>query len=276
MQRRVFGPTGRRVAVVGQGTWKIHHARHAREALARGLQLGMDHVDTAELYQGAEETISPLLVRDREKVFLVSKVLPAHADRRGTVRACEGSLDRLETSYLDVYLLHWPGPHAVEETMHAMAGLIDEGMIRYAGVSNFDVPEMEAARDALGGHPLACNQVLYHPAARDAEVEVLPWCKRHGVAMVGYSPFGSDHFPGGVDGRHALHELGQRHGKTAHQVILDVLSRDSSVFLIPKAETVAHVEENAAALEMRLPADAVAAFDELFPVPERVAGVPTL
>jgi diketogulonate reductase-like aldo/keto reductase len=269
MERRVFGPTGREVSVIGQGTWKLRDHAAAARALARGLELGLDHIDTAELYKGSEATIAPVIApvvsAGRSDVFLVSKVLPHHADRSGTIAACDASLARLGVDALDVYLLHWPGPHPIEETMHAMAELIDAGKIRAAGVSNFDVAEMEEARDALGGHPLACNQVRYAPDHRGIEEEVLPWCQKHNVAVVGYSSFGSGEFPGGSKARKALAAIGAPHGKDPYQVILDVLSREPNVFLIPKAESVAHVESNAASLRRRLPTDAVAAFNELYP-----------
>jgi diketogulonate reductase-like aldo/keto reductase len=212
MERRVFGPTGREVSVIGQGTWKLRDHAAAARALARGLELGLDHIDTAELYKGSEATIAPVIApvvsAGRSDVFLVSKVLPHHADRSGTIAACDASLARLGVDALDVYLLHWPGPHPIEETMHAMAELIDAGKIRAAGVSNFDVAEMEEARDALGGHPLACNQVRYAPDHRGIEEEVLPWCQKHNVAVVGYSSFGSGEFPGGSKARKALAAIG--------------------------------------------------------------------
>lgn len=262
--------------VIGQGTWKIEDEDQAVEAMRLGLELGLGHIDTAEGYPGAEELVRQAVGDRRDEVFLVSKVSPRNATYEGTLRHCEASLQRLGTDRLDVYLLHWPGRHALEETMNAMARLIDEGKIRMAGISNHDVEQTERAREALGGHPLACNQVYYHPGERGIEVELVPYCRRHQIAVVGYSPFGSGRFPGGKDGRDALSRIGAPHGKSPYQVILDCLTRQENVFLIPKAEDPDHVRQNAKALDTRLPKEAYDQFDRLFPVPEQVAGVPTI
>lgn len=268
MLRRPFGPTGVDVAVVGQGTWQLKDTEAATEALRVGLDLGMTHVDTAELYTGSEQAIAPALAGRRDEVFLVSKVLPKNASFAATIRACEASLARLGTDHLDVYLQHWTdGSHPIEETMRAMGELIDRKLIRWAGVSNFDVDELEEARRALGKHRLAANQVLYHLQERGIESEILPWCKRHDVAVVGYSPFGSRH--GFVDpasrGGKALAALAARLGKTPRQVALAFLTRDPSLFAIPKAERIAHVRENAGGA-FALPAEAIAELDRAFPM----------
>ncbi len=266
--KRPFGPTGVQVPVVGQGTWQLRDRRAALDALKAGLDLGMTHVDTAELYTGSEQVVGEAIQGRRDEVFLVSKVLPRHASFEGTMKACEQSLQRLGTDRLDVYLLHWnDGSHPIGETMRAMGELIDSGKVRWAGVSNFDVDELEEAKGALGAHRLACNQVLYHLEQRGIESAVLPWCRRNKVAVVGYSPFGSTNgFPSPASkGGRALAEIAKRLGKTPRQVALAFLSRDPDVFVIPKAEKVEHVQENAGG-GFALPKDAIDALDHAFPM----------
>jgi diketogulonate reductase-like aldo/keto reductase len=267
MRRRPFGSTGVEVPILGQGTWQIRDRRSAVEALRVGFDLGMTHVDTAELYRGSEETIAEALADKRDDLFLVSKVLPPHASFKGTLEACDKSLARLKTDRLDVYLQHWnDGSFLIEETMRAMGELIDRGKIRFAGISNFDVDELEEAKSALGRHRLACNQVYYSMTARGAEKDVLPWCKRNGVALVAYSPFGSTGGfpPESSKGGKALRDVAARLGKTPRQVALAFLARDPGVFVIPKAEKAAHVRENAGG-DFDLPDDAAAELDRAFP-----------
>jgi diketogulonate reductase-like aldo/keto reductase len=247
------------VPAIGQGTWKIEGDRRtAVTALQRGLDLGLTHIDTAEMYgDGAAEKITGEAVRSRrEKVFLVSKVLPSHADAAGVQRACERSLRHLGTDYLDVYLLHWRGSVPLEETFRAFTRLVEEGKIRAYGVSNFDVADLEEAR-AAGGEKMVCNQVLYHLKERAIESEVVPWCGQHGIAVVAYSPFGQHDFPAPTTpGGKLLVEIGARFGKTARQVALRFLVRNPHVFTIPKSGNAKHVEENAGALDFVLePAD---------------------
>ena len=268
MMRRPFGTTGVDVPVIGQGTWQLRDHRAAADALRAGLELGMTHIDTAELYRGSEETIAPVIAARREGVFLVSKVLPRNASFSGTIAACEASRRRLGVDRIDVYLQHWnDGSHPISETMRAMGELIDRGWIRWAGVSNFDVEELEEAKAALGKHRLACDQVLYHLGARGIEEDVLPWCKRNGVALVGYSPFGSTNgFPSARSkGGKVLEAIATRLGKTPRQVALAFLTRDPACFTIPKAEKVEHVRENAGGA-FALQKEDVAALDAAFPV----------
>ena len=199
MQRRPFGSTGREVPIIGQGTWYIEQADPATAiaALRRGLDLGMTHIDTAEMYGSgaAEELVAEAIAGRRDEVFLVSKVLPQNASLSGTIAACERSLRRLKTDRLDCYLLHWRGSHPLAETFAAFEQLRAEGKILSWGVSNFDVADLEELRRVAGtGHP-ACNQVLYHLQERAIEHAVLPWCEENGVAVVAYSPFGHRRFP---------------------------------------------------------------------------------
>jgi diketogulonate reductase-like aldo/keto reductase len=267
IRKRAFGSTGVEVPVLGQGTWQIRDKLSAAEALRVGFDLGLTHVDTAELYRGSEEVIAEALVDRRDEMFLVSKVLPHHASFKGTLDACEKSLARLRTDRLDVYLQHWTdGSFPIEDTMRAFGELIDRGKVRFAGVSNFDVAELEEAKAALGRHKLACNQVYYAMEARGIENDVIPWCKRNGVAIVGYSPFGSTGgFPPEKSrGGKVIREVAARVGRTPHQVVLSFLARDPSVFLIPKAEKAAHVRDNAGG-DFDLPEAEIDALDAAFP-----------
>ncbi|MGH7264758.1 MAG: aldo/keto reductase [Candidatus Rokuibacteriota bacterium] len=269
MEARPFGSTGRDVAVIGQGTWYLDRGDRATAiaALRRGLDLGMTHIDTAEMYGGAEELVATAIAGRREEVFLVSKVVPGNASRRGTIAACERSLARLGTDRLDAYLLHWPGQHPLEETIAAFRQLQREGKIVSWGVSNFDVADLEAARKLAGQGGPTCNQVLYHPGERAIEHAVLPWCERHGVAVVGYSPFGHGGFPGPrtKSGR-VLAGIAEAHGATARQVALRFLVRRPSLFAIPKAARPEHAADNAGAGRLRLTEAELARIDEAFPL----------
>jgi diketogulonate reductase-like aldo/keto reductase len=268
MRKRPFGSTGVEVAVIGQGTWQLRDRKAAAEALRVGVDLGMTHVDTAELYTGSEEVIREALGARRDELFLVSKVLPRHASYRGTLEACEKSLQRLGTDRLDVYLLHWrTDQHPLEDAMRALGELVDKGKTRFVGVSNFDVADLEEAKAHLGKHRLVENQVLYHLGERGIEAEILPWCKRNGVALVGYSPFGSTNgFPSPRSkGGQVLDQVARRLGKTPRQVALAFLTRDPALFAIPKAEKAEHVRENAGG-DFDLPRDAVEELDRAFPM----------
>lgn len=268
MLRRPFGPTGIEVPVLGQGTWKLRRPDVAERALRLGLDLGMTHIDTAELYRGSEDVVGRAIWGRRKDVFLVSKVLPTNASYQGTLDACQRSLDRLGADHLDVYLLHWWGTqHPINETMRAMGELVDSNKIRFAGVSNLSVGELEEAQAALGRKKIVCNQVYYAMDARNIENELLPYCKQKGIAIVGYSPFGSGSFSAArtARGGKVLEKIARERGMTPHQVVLSFLSRDESVFLIPKAETEEHVRENATALGRPLTQDDIDELDAAFP-----------
>ncbi len=280
MQNRAFGPTGGDVPVIGQGTWYLEQAPRAQaiSALRRGLDLGLRHIDTAELYgSGAAETIvGEAIAGRREAVFLVSKVMPQNASRTGTVAACEASLKRLGTDRLDCYLLHWRGRFRLEETIAAFEALQADGKILSWGLSNFDEDHLEAARRIAGDGRIACNQVLYHLEERGIEHRVVPWCAAHGVAVVGYSPFGSGDFPDPQSpGGRVLAAIARARGATPRQVALAFLTRHSSLFAIPKAATVPHVEENAGAAGLALTAAEIADIDRAFPL-GRPAGLAML
>jgi diketogulonate reductase-like aldo/keto reductase len=271
MERRQFGPTRRQVPVIGQGTWMMERARRndAVAALCRGFDLGMTHLDTAEMYGSgeAEEIVAEAIAGRRDDVFLVSKVLPSNASRRGTIAACEASLQRLKTDRLDCYLLHWRGSDPLDETFAAFDQLAGEGKILSWGVSNFDVADLEEAHRLVGDRRIACNQVLYHLEERAIEHGVIPWCEAHGIAVVAYSPFGSGNFPSprSAAGK-VLREIADGRGASSHQVALAFLLRHPSVFAIPKASSAAHAEDNAAAGDLHLTEEEVARIDEVFPV----------
>jgi len=270
MIRRAFGWTGVEVPVIGQGTWDMEGSREkerrAVEALRAGLDLGMTHIDTAEMYGNgrAEELVAEAIAGRRDEVFLVSKVLPSNASYKGTMAACERSLARLKTDWLDLYLLHWRSGYPLQETMRAMEALADSGKIRFFGVSNFDVADVREAQGAARNGRIASNQVLYHLRDRGIERKLLPYCKEHRIALVAYSPFGHGKFPGG----RVLQEIGKRHSRTPRQVLLNFLTRDPDVFTIPKAGSVEHVRENAGGTGWELTPQDVAEIDQAFAAPD--------
>jgi diketogulonate reductase-like aldo/keto reductase len=272
MTQHPFGWTGVSVPAIGQGTWEIEGdtERRAVEALRAGLDLGLTHIDTAEMYGDgrAEELVAEAIAGRRDEVFLVSKVLPSNASFDGTLRACERSLERLRTDRLDLYLLHWAGRHPIGETMRAMEKLIDDGRIRFTGVSNFEVPRMAAAQAALRNHRLSCNQVLYQLEERGIERQIIPYCDRHQIAVVAYSPFGHSAFPpAGSRARRLLEEIARKNGRTPRQVVLRFLTRLPHVFTIPKSGNVEHTRENAGGAGWTLAPEDIAAIDRAFPAP---------
>ncbi len=269
MRQHPFGPTKRDVAVVGQGTWNLERAtrKGAVAALRRGLDLGMTHIDTAEMYGSgeSEEYVAEAIAGRRDEVFLVSKVLPGNATRKGTIKACEQSLKRLKTDRLDCYLLHWRESIPLADTIAGLEDLRTAGKIRSWGVSNFDVDDLDEALAIAGSGKVACNQVLYHPLQRAIEHAVLPWCEQHGVALVGYTPFG-DRFPGpATAGGRVLAEIAATHGATPRQAALAFLVRRPALFAIPKASSAAHTEENARAGTLRLSEAEIQCIDAAFP-----------
>jgi diketogulonate reductase-like aldo/keto reductase len=283
MELRLFGSTRRFVPRIGQGTWYIEegHRPSAIAALRRGIDLGMTHIDTAELYGAgsAEELVGEAIAGRRNEVFLVSKVLPQNASRSGTRRACEASLIRLGTDRLDCYLLHWRGSYPLEETIAGFDDLQRAGKILSWGVSNFDVPDLDEAL-SIGGEGegrLACNQVLYHLQQRGIEHAVLPWCETHGVAVTGYSPFGHGRFPGThTEGGRLLVRIAEAYDATPRQVALAFLTRRPCLFTIPKASTPQHAEENAGAGDLDLSEDEIALIDAAFPRGPRPRTLPVL
>jgi len=248
MEKRHFGSTGGKAAVLGQGTWQMDgDRRQAVAALRRGIDLGMTNIDTAEMYGDAELVIAEAIAGRRDGLYIVDKVLPSNASRKGTLAACERSLKRLKTDRIDCYLLHWRGSFPLEDTVGAFEELVAAGKILSWGVSNFDVADLEELASVSAN--AACNQVLYHLEERAIEHKVMPWCEKHGVAVVAYSPFGSGHFP---KGNKALHEIAAAHGATPRQVALAFLTRQKFAFAIPKSGNPEHTAENAGAAKVKL------------------------
>ena len=279
MELRSFGLAQRPVPVVGQGTWYLDQADEAQAvaALRRGMELGMTHIDTAEMYGDAELVVAAAIEGRRKDVFLVDKVLPQNASARGTRQACERSLKRLATDRLDCYLLHWRGSHPLEETFAAFEKLREAGSILSWGVSNFDADDLEEAWGKGGAGRLACNQVLYHLKERAIEHAVIPWCLAHGVAVVAYSPYGHDDFPrpDSAGGR-VLQEIADAHGATPRQVALRFLLRWPNVFAIPKAASAGHAAENAGAGRLQLSAAELERIDRAFPRGPRPSALPMI
>lgn len=280
MLQHPFGPTGRPVPVIGQGTWNIDigDREQAVAALRRGLDLGMSHIDTAEMYGDAELVVAEAIAGRRHEVFLVSKVLPSNASAKGTIDACERSLRRLRTDRLDVYLLHWRGGVPLAETIRGMQALCEAGKIAAWGVSNFDEDDLDELWQAGAGAPRpVCNQVLYHLKERAIEHAVIPWCEDHDMAVVAYSPFGQNDFPAaGSEGGKMLAEIAAAHGATPRQVALAYLTRRPSVFAIPKAADPRHAEMNAAGGDLRLDESQAAVLDRAFPLGRKPRSLPML
>jgi diketogulonate reductase-like aldo/keto reductase len=275
VEKRSFASAS--VPFIGQGTWNMEQDDRAEvlRAIRRGLDLGMTHVDTAELYGSGrvEEIVREAITGRRDEVFLVSKVIPSNASRRGTIQACERSLKRLGTDRLDCYLLHWPGSHPLADTIAAFEELRSSGKIKSWGVSNFDEDELAEAVQIAGPDKVACNQVLHHLEQRAIEHAVIPFCEKHHIAVVGYSPFGSGRFRSNA----TLDAIAKEHGATARQIALAFLAQTSrAMLLIPKAGKAAHVEDNGGAAKIVLSAEQVAKIDAAFPKAKHRGGVPTL
>jgi diketogulonate reductase-like aldo/keto reductase len=234
-------------------------------ALVLGLDLGMNLIDTAEMYGdgGAEEVVGEAIAGRREETFLVSKVYPHNASRRGAVAACKRSLERLGTDHLDLYLLHWRGDIPLEETVDAFETLRREGSIRDWGVSNFDRADMEELFALPNGTRCAANQVMYHLGCRGVEWDLLPFCRKHRVAVMAYSPVGR----GRLLRDRRLNALATELGATAAQLALAWLLRQAGVSAIPKAASEAHVRDNRAVVDLKLPASVLKQLDDAFAPP---------
>lgn len=262
-------PDGERIAKLGQGTWEMGEraTRRASEiaALREGVELGMTVIDTAEMYgEGATETlVGEALAGLREQVFLVSKVYPHNASRRGVVAACEASLKRLKTDRLDLYLLHWRGGVPLAETIEGFEALRSAGKIRHWGVSNFDTDDMEELVSARGGQACATNQILYNVARRGPEFDLLPWLEANQMPAMAYSPVDHARLPK----RTPLDEIARARGVSVVHIALAWVLAQPNVFAIPKAGSVEHVRENRRALDLRFTEDELAAIDAYFKPP---------
>ncbi len=275
--RTVRLPSGEEVPALGQGTWRMGERKRARSgevaALRAGLDLGMTLVDTAEMYGegGAEEVVGEAIAGRRDEVFVVSKVYPHNASRKGVVAACERSLKRLGTDRIDLYMLHWRGDVPLAETLAAFTRLVADGKIRHWGVSNLDTGDMEELAALPGGEAVAANQVLYNLMRRNVEWDLAPWCREHGVAVMAYTPLGEGRLPKNK----ALAAIARRHEAKPLQVALAwLLAR--GVIAIPKASNGAHLRENHAALELGLAPDDMAEIDRAFPPPSGPSPLPML
>jgi diketogulonate reductase-like aldo/keto reductase len=262
--RYVRLPDGTHIPALGQGTW--HMGENARstvaeaDALKLGIDLGMTLIDTAEMYGSgrSEEIVGKAIARQRDKVFVVSKVYPHNASRRGVREACAGSLKRLGTDRIDLYLLHWRGSHPLSETVEAFEKLRDAGHIRYWGVSNFDTDDMEETVALTAGRNCATNQVLYNTDTRGIEFDLLPWCRKHRIPTMAYSPVGQ---AGKLLQSPTLVSVAARHKATPAQIAIAWTMRGGDVISIPKASSPEHVRQNAAAAEITLSAKDLAEID---------------
>ncbi len=267
--RQVTLPGGESVPALGQGTWRMGEQAGQRaeevRALKLGLDLGLTLIDTAEMYGegGAEEVVGEAIDGRRDAVFLVSKVYPHNASRRGAVEACERSLARLGVETLDLYLLHWRGGVPLAETVEAFEGLKTDGKIRHWGVSNLDSGDMAELLGLTAGSRCATNQVLYHPGERGIEWDLLPACRERSIPIMAYSPLGQ----GDVLHDPALAAVAEKHGVTPAAVSLAWVLRHDDVIAIPKSSDPAHLRANAEAADLALDGDDLAAIDAAFPPP---------
>jgi diketogulonate reductase-like aldo/keto reductase len=268
-------PAGEMVPVLGQGTWNMgddpRRRRDEADALRLGIDLGMTLIDTAEMYAngGSEEVVREAISGQRDRIFLVSKVLPSNASRRGVEAACERSLKRLGTDRIDLYLLHWRGGVPLSETVEAFETLKAAGKIRHWGVSNFDTDDMEELEALPAGRNVQTNQVLYNLTRRGIEFDLLPWSRERGIPTMAYSPVEQ----GALGGDRRLKAVAERHGATPAQIALAWVMRDDGVIAIPKASRQEHVRDNRAALDIRLTPQDLADLDAVFPPPSRKRGL---
>lgn len=265
MTRQIVFPDGLQICPLGQGTYQMGRRRKEEiQALRRGIDLGMTLIDTAEMY-GTEELVGEAVADCRDKVFLVSKVLPGNASYAGTKQACERSLRKLRTDRIDLYLLHWIGRYPFSETVRAMTELQREGKIIRWGMSNLDVSDMEHILSLPHGGDCAANQVLYNLKERGVEYDLLPWSEAHRIPVMAYTPLGE----GRLRHHKTLAEIARRHNATPTQIMLAWVMRSQNVIAIPKASSIAHVEENAQSLDIRLTEEDLHEIDKAFPAPTR-------
>jgi diketogulonate reductase-like aldo/keto reductase len=263
--------SGEKIAALGQGTWHFAESpgRWAEEvaSIRLGIELGMTVIDTAEMYSNgaAEALVAEAIAGRRSEVFLVDKVLPHHATRGGTVRACEASLGRLGVDYIDLYLLHWRGRIPLVETIEGFAELKLHGMIRYWGVSNLDIDDMIELSGVPGGDEVQTNQILYNLTRRGPEFALLPWLAQHGIPTMAYSPIEQ----GRLLEHPALQPIAQRHDATPAQIALAWVLQHDGVAAIPRAGTLSHVRQNAAARDIKLTGNDLHDLDRAFPPPTR-------
>jgi diketogulonate reductase-like aldo/keto reductase len=263
-------PSGEAVPQLGQGTWRMGESgRHRKEeaaALKLGLDLGMTLIDTAEMYGngGGEEVVAEAVAGRRDECFIVSKVSPENSSRAGTIAACTRSLKRLKTDRIDLYLLHWRGTSPLEETVAGFEALVASGAIRYWGVSNFDVDDMEELLAVQGGAACTSNQVVYNLRRRGIEAGLLPWCRERSITVMAYSPIEQ----GRLLRDRVLTEVAIRHRATTAQIALAWVLRQPDMMVIPKSSNEMHVRENRAALDIALTQQDLADLDRAFAPPK--------
>lgn len=269
--RSIALSSGQSIPVLGMGTWRMGESAEQYQAeiaaLRHGLDLGMSLIDTAEMYGegGAERVIAQAITQRRSSVFLVSKVYPHNATQQGTVLACERSLQRLQTDYLDLYLLHWRGTVPLAETLEALQVLKQAGKIRDYGVSNFDVDDLESANTLSLGTGIATNQVLYNLLRRGIEWDLLPWCLQHQIPIMAYSPVEQ----GSLMHHQGLLAIAQHRGVSPAQIAIAWLLHQENVIVIPKSSSIIHLEQNRAALNIQLTTEELYLLDTAFPPPSR-------
>lgn len=270
MRAHKFGSTDIEIPVIGQGSWQFPNSEEAIAALKLGVDLGMTHIDTAEMYTGAEEVISKALKDiSREKIFLASKVLPSNGRKAAVRKACDQSLKRLKVDYLDCYLIHWRGAVPLAETFSAMKELVQEGKIRSIGVSNFDQNDLLESIEILGEGEIACNQVLYNIYQRGIDRGLIEFCAERKIAVVAYTPFGRKAIPSSesAEGR-VLAQVALSHNASIAQIMLAFLTRLENLFTIPKASSLQHTNENAGAGRIILSEQEIREIDLAFPIPK--------
>ncbi|KAA0218569.1 aldo/keto reductase [bacterium] len=269
--------TGATMPVLGQGTWRMGEAASRRKdevaALRLGFELGMTLVDTAEMYAngGAERVVGEAIAGCRERIFVVSKVLPENASRQGTITACERSLKRLGTDYIDLYLLHWQSDHPFQETLEAFEQLRSLGRIRHFGVSNIDIEALRQLETLPLGRLVAANQVIYNLQRRGIERNVLPFAAQAGMAIMAYSPLDQTR----LAIKEALTRVAARHETKAEVIALAWTLRHPHVVAIPKSSNPRHVQENAKAARIRFTAQDLAELEEAYPPPKRTIPLET-
>lgn len=268
-------PSGRPMPVLGQGTWRMGEDPSLRQlevaALRYGLDLGMNLIDTAEMYGegGAEEVVCEAIADRREEVFVVSKVYPHNATRRGAIEACERSLRRLQTDYIDLYLLHWRGDVRLAETIEAFQQLKETGKILEHGVSNFDVSDMEEWMALPGGEQVATNQVLYNLASRGIEWELIPWSRERRIPIMAYSPVAPNaQMQKRMFNDRNVKSIAAEHSATPAQIALAWVLRDRDIIAIPKASQPQHIRANREAIDIQLTRDDLAKLDQSFSPPK--------
>jgi diketogulonate reductase-like aldo/keto reductase len=267
--------------VIGLGTWNMESDDRADaiRAIQIAIDAGSTHIDTAEMYGSGkvEEIVKEAIKGRRGEVFLATKMMPAHASYKGTIKACDQSLERLGTDHLDLYLIHWPGQYPIEDTIRAFDELQRAGKVRHYGVSNFDVPKLEEAVKVAGEGKIACNQVLYHLEERDIEHKLIAWCQKREIAVVGYSPFGSSRSPWiSSEAKAVLESIAKDHHVTAHAIALAFLVREEGLFSIPKSANPQHTKSNTRAGNITLTDEETKRIDKAFPKAKPRRSLPTI